>query len=243
MHAVVHVLEMQGRAHEGLAFLAANERAWREGNAYAVHLAWHRALFHLELQDVHAALAVYDAQIAPPHAGGLGALADASALWRLSCATSTWATGGGRPRSAGRANRADLRAFNVLHAMMAFAAENPTGAARLLAALRTQGAPASGDPPADALVRPLCEAFVSFAREDYARCVEWLARVRPAANRCGGSLAQCDLIHLTFTEAALRARRVALAGALVAERTRRKPSSPFNRLLLQRVRMALPAWA
>jgi hypothetical protein len=49
--------------------------------------------------------------------------------------------------------------------------------------------------------------------------------------------------HLTYTEAALRARRVALAGALVAERTRRKPSSPFNRLLLQRVRMALPAWA
>jgi len=33
------------------------------------------------------------------------------------------------------------------------------------------------------------------------------------AHRCGGSLAQCDVIHLTLTEAALRARQARLAHA------------------------------
>jgi hypothetical protein len=63
-------------------------------------------------------------------------------------------------------------------------------------------------------------------------------RVRHFAHRCGGSLAQCDLIHLTFTEAALRARKAQLARTLVAERTVQKPTSGLNRLLQQRLRMA-----
>jgi hypothetical protein len=79
--------------------------------------------------------------------------------------------------------------------------------------------------PEDALASPLCEALLAFVRSDYAECVEWLKRVRHIAHRCGGSLAQCDLIHLTFTEAALRARKARLARALVAERTARKPTS------------------
>jgi hypothetical protein len=52
-----------------------------------------------------------------------------------------------------------------------------------------------------------------------------------------GSLAQCDVIHLTLTEAALRGRQARLARALVAERTARKPASRLNRLLQQRLGM------
>ena len=70
-----------------------------------------------------------------------------------------------------------------------------------------------------------------------------LTRVRHIAHRCGGSLAQCDLIHLTFTEAALRARKARLARALVAERAAQKPASLLNRLLQQRLRMIVPAIA
>jgi len=67
--------------------------------------------------------------------------------------------------------------------------------------------------------------------------------VRHIAHRCGGSLAQCDLIHLTFTEAALRARKARLARALVAERSAQKPTSRLNRLLQRRVGMMMPATA
>src|SRR5262249_148885 len=49
IHVVTHVLEMRGRAREGLAFLAATESAWAEGTGFSVHLAWHRALFQLDM--------------------------------------------------------------------------------------------------------------------------------------------------------------------------------------------------
>ena len=84
IHVIAHVMEMQGRAREGLAFLAATESAWIEGTGFSVHLAWHRALFHLDSDDLESALATYDAQIANARAAGISVLADASALlWRL----------------------------------------------------------------------------------------------------------------------------------------------------------------
>jgi tetratricopeptide (TPR) repeat protein len=84
MHVVVHVMEMQGRSREGLAFLAQTEAAWVEGTGFSVHLAWHRALLQLDTDDPDAALATYDAQIANERPSDMSELADASALlWRL----------------------------------------------------------------------------------------------------------------------------------------------------------------
>ena len=57
IHVVAHVMEMQGRFRDGLAFLAAVESAWGEGTGLSVHLAWHRALFHLDADDPEGALA------------------------------------------------------------------------------------------------------------------------------------------------------------------------------------------
>src|SRR5262252_3126957 len=81
VHVIAHVMEMQGRAREGLEFLAATESAWMD-TSFSVHLSWHRALFYLDQDDARSALAVYDAQIA--RARSISELADASALlWRL----------------------------------------------------------------------------------------------------------------------------------------------------------------
>src|SRR5262249_62200467 len=96
--------------------------------------------------------------------------------------------------------------------------------------------------PEETLALPLCEALLAFAFRDYAACVTELTRVRHIAHRCGGSLAQCDLIHLTYTEAALRAHKAQLARALVAERAGQKPAGRLNRRLQLRVRhMPVPA--
>ena len=174
----------------------------------------------------------------------MSVLADASALlWRLQLRNIEV---GGRWRLL--ADRwemqtlAGARPFYVVHAMMAFvAAGRAAAAARVFEALpHTDSNAASSALPEDALAPPFCEALLAFARSDYAACVEWLTRVRHIAHRCGGSLAQCDLIHLTFTEAALRARRARLARALVAERTAQKPASRLNRLLQQRLAMITP---
>jgi hypothetical protein len=129
------------------------------------------------------------------------------------------------------------RPFYVVHAMMAFAAAGRTAAAgRVFEALQlTQTSSSLLSLPEEALVTPFCEALVAFAHKDYAVCIERLKRVRHIAHRCGGSLAQCDLIHLTFTEAALRARNAQLARALVAERAAQKPASRLNWLLQRRL--------
>src|ERR1700749_3194014 len=84
IHVLAHVMEMEGRAREGLAFLDETEGAWIEGTEFSVHLAWPRALFQVEADDPASALATYDAQIASPRSAGMPALADGSALlWRL----------------------------------------------------------------------------------------------------------------------------------------------------------------
>jgi hypothetical protein len=62
-----------------------------------------------------------------------------------------------------------------------------------------------------------------------------LTEIRPYANRFGGSHAQRDIVHLTLVEAALRAGRLNLARALIAERTELKRTSPFNWRLAARV--------
>jgi hypothetical protein len=246
IHVLAHVMEMQGRGHEGLAFLAATEPAWIEGTGFSVHLAWHRALFHLDADDPNAALAVYDTQIAKEGALAMSVLADASALlWRLRLRSievgerwrlladrwETHALTGARP-------------FYIVHAMMAFAATGRTAAAaRAMQALRhAEPGNSALSLPEEALALPLCEALLAFAFRDYAACVTSLTRVRHIAHRCGGSLAQCDLIHLTFTEAALRAQKAQLARALVAERTAQKPASRLNRRLQQRLH-GMPAAA
>jgi hypothetical protein len=239
IHVISHVMEMQGRTREGLAFLAATESAWGEGTGFSVHLAWHKALFHLDAVDPSSALTVYDAQIAKPGASDMSVLADASALlWRLQLRN---VEVGGRWRQlADRWEMQSLtgaRPFFVVHAMMAFAAAGRAAAVvRAFEALPHTGASgALPSPPEEALAAPFCEGLLAFARSDYAACVEWLVRVRHIADRCGGSLAQCDLIHLTFTEAALRSRKARLARALVAERAAQKPASRLNQLLQQRL--------
>jgi tetratricopeptide (TPR) repeat protein len=239
IHVIAHVMEMQGRAQEGLAFLAANEPAWKQAAGIAVHLAWHRALFHLDSDDPESALAVYDAQVANTQLPDLAALADASALlWRLQLRNV--AVGARWRQLADRwqaQNLTGARPFFAVHAIMALAAAGrPAAAARVFDALPPGDTNAvSASYPEDALTPPLCKALLAFARGEYAACVEWLKRVRNITDRCGGSLAQCDLIHLTFTEAALRARKAGLARALVAERTAQKPASRLNRLLQRRL--------
>lgn len=249
IHVIAHVMEMQGRGREGLEFLAATEPAWVEGTGFSVHLAWHRALFHLDADDPAAALAVYDAQIANGERLDMSVLADASALlWRLRLRSievgDRWRLLADRWETHALAG---ARPFYIVHAMMAYAATGRTAAAaQAMQALRhVEPSNSALSLPEEALALPLCEALLAFAFRDYAACVASLTRVRHIAHRCGGSLAQCDLIHLTFTEAALRAHKAQLARALVAERAAQKPASRLNRRLQQRLQTmpAMAGWA
>jgi len=83
-HAVAHVFETRDRAAEGLAFLDALEPQLAHCNNFAGHLAWHRSLFHLQLGEHDAALALHDTKVAPHLGRDYRDLCNASSLlWRL----------------------------------------------------------------------------------------------------------------------------------------------------------------
>jgi hypothetical protein len=131
-----------------------------------------------------------------------------------------------------------MRPFYLVHAMMAFAAARRTAAETAL--LKLLPAIRKSDASEETLAFMVCNALLACSDSNYEACLEWLARLRPIAHRCGGSLAQCDILHLTYTEAAFRGNKTSLARALVAERLAKKPASRLNRMLLQRLTMKLP---
>ena len=198
-HVVAHVLEMQGRAEDGLR--------WTAGRELSPHLWWHRALFFLAAGDARRALALYDARL---QGSSLPVLIDASALlWRLHLGGA-----GGEDRFAALAERwapyaEDAHcAFNDLHAMMAFAgARREDYARRLLGAQerRLEQARGANHDMTRLVGYPACRALAAFGRGDYAAAASLLHSLPPVAHRIGGSHAQRDV--LTLTRAAAVSRR------------------------------------
>jgi hypothetical protein len=221
-HAVAHVLEMQGRRAEGVAWMRANQPAWSEGSFFAVHNWWHLALFHLGLDQIDETLALLDG----PIAGGGSALVldmiDASALmWRLQLRGQDL---GGRwlPLAQRWRTVADggLYAFNDMHAMMAFASSGQHDMADALA--QAQAHALHGDADNAGFTREVGQAATlairAFGEGRYAETIELLRPVRSQAHRFGGSHAQRDLLDQTLIEAARRAGQTALWQALRNER-------------------------
>jgi tetratricopeptide (TPR) repeat protein len=238
IHAVAHVMEMQGRPRDGIAWLTQNYPQWATGGSYASHLWWHLALCHFDLDDTAGALAIYDRHLHPASSRPTATLVDASALlWRLHLRGIDVRRRWREVADGWEAKRLEgLRPFNDVHAMLAFVADGRDAeASRFLDELRRSAARsrALGDVIRDSAL-PVCEALRAFGRGDYADAVERLTILRRLFERCGGSKAQCDLLHITLLEAAFRARQRELARALVGERIARRPASAFNRWLRAR---------
>jgi tetratricopeptide (TPR) repeat protein len=232
VHAVTHVMEMQGRANEGADYLTAAADGWAPNSMFAFHLWWHKALFHLDANDAVSALKLFDENIS---AGGFGQaleLVDGSALlWRLSLLGHSVGD-----RWQDLADKWETRvdhayyAFNDVSAMLAFVGAGRAGAQQRLIAAAKRAAAGEGT---NAMMSreigvPGCAGLAAFGQGDYAQTIELLMPLRGKANRFGGSHAQRDVFSWTLTEAAIRLGDRALAKAFVAERLAWKPESPIN---------------
>lgn len=237
-HAVAHVMEMQGRVEEGIAWMRGNQAGWSQDNFFAVHNWWHLALYHLDRGEHDAVLELFDGPIEAGRSTVVLNMIDAAALlWRL---TLRGVDIGGRwdPVADVWADRIDdgLYAFNDVHAMMAFAgAGRPDLAERLLEAMvRRVGQGGSNDLMLQQVGLPAARAIHAFGLGNYRCAIDLLRPVRAFAGRFGGSHAQRDVIDWTLTEAAIRAGEAGLARALAAERLALKPDSPVNQLFRRR---------
>lgn len=229
-HAVAHVMEMQGRPADGIAWLDETSAAWEPDNAFVFHNWWHLALFHLDRGDAGRALALYDARIRPARSDVALEMIDAAALlWRLHLRGHD---AGARLEALAEdwARRLEdaYYAFNDAHALMALlAAGRREEADRLLAALeRRAGDAGTNGRMIREVALPACRGLAAFARGDHAAAADAILAVRDHAVRFGGSNAQRDVLSLTALEAALRGGLLPLARALASERTRLRPSNP-----------------
>ena len=226
-HAVAHVMEMQDRRRDGVAWFRGDLPAWTGDSFFQVHNWWHLALFHLGLGEVDEALALYDGPIWGAKSDMAFDMVDAAALlWRLHLRGvdlgERWA-----PLADAYEAKIDkgTYAFDDAHAMMAFVGAGRPEAARALLDLQRQVL-ASGRDNAG-FVRdvglPVMEALHAFGEGRYALTLDRLRDGRNRAARFGGSHAQRDVIDLTIIEAAARNGDLPLRDALLAERANALP--------------------
>jgi tetratricopeptide (TPR) repeat protein len=211
-HAVAHVMEMQGRQQEGIAWMTDNTDGWSRDSFFAVHNWRHVALYHLDLGRTEETLKLFDGPIHGATSRLILEMVDASAmLWRLHLrgieVGDRWqavADGWEPMKDAGN------YAFNDVHAAMAFVgAGRKQSLARIIDA---QQEAMQRDNDNAAFTRevghPVVLANKAFGEERYAETQPRLRQVRNIAHRIGGSHAQRDILDLTMIEAALRLRQL-----------------------------------
>ncbi|MFZ3237457.1 MAG: tetratricopeptide repeat protein, partial [Stellaceae bacterium] len=238
-HTVSHVMEMTGRPKDGMAWMTAREALWSApGHANQAHIWWHKALFHLELGEYDAALALCDGPIRSTQRPLALSLTNATALlWRLDLSGAEVGERWGELADLWEGH-ADGRClvFADIHAAMA---ELGAGREALVdERLKAMRETAAGGREAAGLYRtvgvPVVEGLAAFHRGAYADAVERLLPVRVELWQIGGSHAQRDVVDWTLTEAAVRANQRDIALALAHERLAGRPGSAPNRRFLRR---------
>lgn len=238
-HAVAHVMEMQGRAEDGIGWMITRHPHWSgEDNFFKVHNVWHQCLFYMDTGQNSKALALYDRNIRGSRSTVVLDLVDASALlWRLYLAG---ADVGDRWQELATCWDIHMEGsqypFNDWHAVMAYAGADRQG--DLVKVLGSLQALAKGESEVAGWARslgiPLVKGTAAFARGQYREAAELLYPAMFIANSFGGSHAQRDIISVTLTEAAIRGGMGSLAEAMASSRIDTRPRGAINQGLLSR---------
>jgi hypothetical protein len=244
VHAVAHVMEMQGRYDEGAAWLRVHQPAWAEGNGFSGHLWWHKALFRLEALDTAGVLRLVDNHLSGKALKVTLHRIDAVAvLWRLhllgvdvsaQCRDLL-------PRWDKTPAAAGYYAFNDLHLVLAMlgageVAQAESWVARCAErAMSPEDARRSNHVMAREVGLPLMRGLLALTRGDADGAADMLSPVRAVAQRFGGSHAQRDLIDQTLLAASARGGRRNLGRALLNERRLAKPVTPLTRHWMERL--------
>lgn len=244
IHAVAHVMEMQGRHAEGSHWMARWQPDWTDGNGFAGHLGWHQALFALETLDHAEALRCFDAHLAAaPEQITLQRLDAAALLWRLHLLGADVGPRWQRLAAGWDLNEqhAGFYAFNDLHALLALIGSGDLAGADTWAqrcASIAEASTGSNRETAREVGAPLMRGMLAFARGRSDDAIEALYPVRTKAQRFGGSHAQRDLIDQTLLAAAAGASAAghrAVGRALLNERRLAKPITPLTEFWARRL--------
>lgn len=228
-HSVAHVMIMQGRYAEGVAWLDGLKQHWGDANQMLLHLWWHRCLFHLELREFDAVLEIYDSWVRNRDLPLLQAMPDlyidmqngASMLMRLEL---RGVDVGDRWRELGdlTLNRLDdfTSPFTSAHYAAILAATGHDEAAKAhVSGMRRFARNDEGTlgPRFSAAAIPAAEAAIAHRNGDFARVIEVLMPARRMMWQMGGSHAQRDVFTLLLADAAVKEGREDIVGIVLRD--------------------------
>lgn len=245
VHAVAHVMEMQGRVEDGIRFMTDRTSDWGSGNLFSVHNWWHLGIYCLEAGRHDAALGIYDREI--HHSGSSSVpleMLDASAmLWRFrldgaetggrfDALADSWAT---------KVADEPWYAFNDVHAAMALVGAGRLAEARTLVARLDSYLDTAGGTNASMTAEvglPASRAILAHGEGRWADVVAELAPIRRRLHHFGGSHAQRDALQRTLLDASIRVGDLPRAQSLINERLALRPTSVFGWVQQERVHTA-----
>lgn len=242
-HAVAHVMEMQGRAREGIAWLGGFEDRLPNVNNFGYHVYWHKALFHLELGDLEQVFRLYDTAIRENRTDDFRDIANAASL--LMRLTFDGVDVGDRweelaDLAAGHLDDHQLTFADAHYAMALAGAGRRDALADMIKAVEAAG---EGDGHGARMMRrfalPLVKGAAAFGAGDFSAAQETLAAVRSSLGEIGGSHAQRDVFEQMLIESALRAGNRGAASGLLHERLGRRPGNGWAQRRLERIETPL----
>ena len=218
-HAIAHVLYMQGRNDEGIAWLEGLSPNWDAANQLRHHLWWHLCLFSLECSQHERTLNLLTTEIRNPDSPLVMAAPDAtidiqnvaSMLLRLELrgvdVGDHWEV---LADICAKRVHNHTNAFSNFHDMMVLAATGQfekaeellrsldefieSGEGSLVTSYRVAGVAA-------------CQAVLAHRKKEYNRVIEALSPVRHDLPLLGGSHAQRDVLYQVLIDASRRVGR------------------------------------
>ncbi len=250
-HAVAHILTMQRRVDEGIAWLDGLKDNWADANQMLLHLWWHRCLLHLERGEHDTILGIYDDWVRNGELPLVKAMPDlyidmqngASMLLRLElCGVDVGHRWDELSELALKRLDDHTSPFTSAHfAVILAAAGRFTEADRLVASMRAFAAVDRGTlgPRYAAAAIPAAEAAIAHRKGDHRRVVELLIPARRMLWQMGGSDAQRDLFFLVLADSAVKCRRRDALGLVLADAAAAGFDNPGDRVGYRQVEAAL----
>ncbi len=205
IHAVAHVMEMEGRSAEGIEWIAGLEPHWTPANNFRYHLWWHRALMHLNRGETDEVLRLYDEDLWDPESDEYLDLCNDALLLRLELegvdVGDRW-----RPLADKVRGRTDehILTFIDTHFMMVLAGAGEWEAAdAMLESMTRRG----GNVGTEVGV-PVCRAIMAHRRGDFHAVRKELVAVRPRIVELGGSYAQRNIFAKLLIDAVERTEAI-----------------------------------
>jgi tetratricopeptide (TPR) repeat protein len=226
VHSVTHVMEMTGRAEEGIEWLQSTLPGWGS-STMKLHNWWHALLLHIDLGDTDTTLGLYDTRLVDDERADAEALADrVSALARLALLDvdvgNRWIV----LAKLWEPLMFDARSsFNDLHALLAFHYSDRSDLAEaLMECVRKQY---DRTAPMMRVGASVLEGVDALFQGDNDAALALLQEHLFEVNLIGGSHAQRDLVSQVTLESAVRAGELSIAKSLLAERKLKRKPMPY----------------